>query len=109
MQYYELALFPLMYTYVVQNNVCLSTPVGRKKPRFDEIAQVVTIMSCFFIALVWLSDPGSHRSTGPHQPIGDCTLTTYTYAVTGMVSGRGGMDRGRGREGGERIGEGREG
>ena len=64
-------------------------PSGRKNKwfsLFDEISLSVLIHYAFYIVLVFVADPASYRSTGPHETIGDCNKTSNVNTVAGIVS-----------------------
>lgn len=61
---------------------------GRKLKWFywiDEISVSVLIHFVFYVVLMFLADPASYRSTGPHQTIGDCNKTSYINTVAGVA------------------------
>ena len=64
----------------------LSAGNKSKRARFDEIALAVLIHYLFYIVLVIVGDPASYRSTGQHEPVGDCDSVSYINTVSGTVS-----------------------
>ena len=56
-----------------------------KRPRLDELSLAVLIHYLFYIFLVFVGNPESYRSTGPHEPIGDCDSISYINTISGTV------------------------
>jgi len=61
--------------------------------QFDELSLSVLLFYLFYVFLALWAEPASYRSTGPHQTVGECNVTTYVHTPLGMVRERGGTGR----------------